>query len=67
MTAIDMTSNHYIVAIMHDNLRRSRTGASKHCPDGRSQNDHSHISLLCFPRARRNAGAARKVSRSEKF
>src|SRR5262249_24974876 len=59
MTAIDMIAHDHIVAIVHNHLRRNRSGADKHCPDGRSQNDHSQTSPLCLPRDRRNAGTAK--------
>jgi hypothetical protein len=36
MTVIDMLPNHHSIAVMHDNLRRNRTGTNKHSPDGRA-------------------------------
>jgi hypothetical protein len=36
MTLIDMLANDRVITIVHDNLRRYRTGADKHCPDCRS-------------------------------
>jgi len=33
MTAI---ANDHIITIVHDNLRRYRTGPNKHCPDRRA-------------------------------
>jgi hypothetical protein len=38
MTVIDMLPNHnsISVAVMHHDLRRNRTGANKHSPDGRA-------------------------------
>jgi hypothetical protein len=36
MTAIDMIADDHVVAIVHDNLRRNRTGTDKHGPHGRS-------------------------------
>ena len=36
MTVIDMLPNHHSIAVMHDNLRRNRTGTNKYSPDGRA-------------------------------
>jgi hypothetical protein len=36
ITVIDVFTNDDVIAIMHHNLRRNRTGAHKRCPDGRA-------------------------------
>jgi hypothetical protein len=44
------------IPIAHDNLRRRRNCACKHCCHGRSYNDHSHFQPPpSFPRTE-NAG-----------
>jgi hypothetical protein len=52
MAAINVFANHNIVviAIADDNFCRRRNDACKNSANGRAQNDHSHFSLLCFPR-----------------
>jgi len=51
MATIDVSTNNNIVPITDDNFRGRRTGAHEHRPQGRSYNDHPHLSLLCPPGA----------------
>jgi hypothetical protein len=50
MSAIVVPMNHDIVSIMNHNLRGRRNSTEEQCPHRRTQNDHSHLSLLRNPR-----------------
>jgi len=50
MSTVGVLMNDDIVTIADNNLCGHRDGARKHSSNSRAQNDHSHISLLCFPR-----------------
>src|SRR6516165_6624377 len=67
MTMIDVVSNNHVIAIMYHNLRRNRTSTDQHGSESRTQYHHSHVSLLCFPRARSNAEALKNVSSPKKI
>src|SRR5262249_61445579 len=49
MSAVIVPMNHNIVSIMNHNLRGRRDSAEEQCPHRRTQNDHSHLSLLHNP------------------
>jgi hypothetical protein len=50
VAAVDMLTHDDVVTITDDNFRGRGKSAHKHSADGRTQNDHFHFSLLCFPR-----------------